>query len=81
MRKLINVIIDEKVQMSERALPFEREMRNIEEPQDIIFLRFAEEEEMAQEKEGLVQLLEIDDFLCGGGVVVKTGGSSSGSSC
>ena len=38
-------------------------MTQIHEPQDIIFLRYGEEENLTQEKEGLSQLLMIDDFL------------------
>ena len=38
-------------------------MRHIKEPQDILYMRYAEEEGLAQEKEGLIQLLEIDDYL------------------
>lgn len=43
--------------------PFEQELATIHEPQDIIFLRYGEEENLTQEKDGLSQLLMIDDFL------------------
>ena len=33
------------------------------EPFDIVYLRYAEEEGLTQEKDGLVQLLNIDDYL------------------
>jgi hypothetical protein len=38
-------------------------LTQIHEPQDIIFLRYGEEENLTQEKEGLSQLLMIDDYL------------------
>ena len=40
-------------------------MQNIAEPKDIVYMRYAEEEGLTQEKEGLQQLLSIDDYLNG----------------
>lgn len=42
---------------------FEEELKAIKLPEDIIYMRYAEEEGLTQEKEGLAQLLEIDDYL------------------
>lgn len=49
--------------MKVKLEPFEQELAQIHEPQDIIFLRYGEEENLTQEKDGLSQLLMIDDFL------------------
>jgi hypothetical protein len=35
----------------------------VKEPLDILFLKFAEEEGLTQEKEGLLQLIEIYDYI------------------
>lgn len=43
--------------------PFEEESKEIKEPQDILYMRYAEEEGLTQEKDGLMQLLDIDDYL------------------
>ena len=61
--KAITSILDEIKQIKVKLEPFEQELAQIHEPQDIIFLRYGEEEKLTQEKEGLSQLLMIDDFL------------------
>lgn len=63
LRKIVSSLVEEREKVESRIVPFEEELKTIKEPQDILFMRYAEEEGLAQEKDGLVQLLEIDDFL------------------
>lgn len=50
IRKLFNLLQDEKGKIEEKMIPFEVEHESIVEPFDIIYLKFAEEEGLTQEK-------------------------------
>ncbi len=63
MKKVLSGLSEEKLKLEGKLEIFDEELKKIVEPQDIVFMRYAEEEGLTQEKEGLLQLLKIDDFL------------------
>lgn len=63
MKKVLSCLGEEKLKLEGKFEAFDEELKNIVEPQDIVFMRYAEEEGLTQEKEGLLQLLRIDDYL------------------
>jgi hypothetical protein len=63
IKKALNLVSEEKEKIFPKLVPFEDELKSIKLPQDIVYMRYAEEEGLTQEKDGLVQLLEIDDYL------------------
>jgi hypothetical protein len=50
LKKLISVLSDERTKVEEKLLPLEAENEQVKEPQDILFLKFAEEEALTQER-------------------------------
>lgn len=50
LRKVVTMLTDERGKIEEKLMPFEAELEQAKEPLDILFLKFAEEEGLTQEK-------------------------------
>ena len=63
VKKLVGILNEEKSGIDEKLAVFESEYEQVREPEDILLLRWAEEERMTQERESLVLLIEVYDWL------------------
>ena len=48
LRKIVKLLNEERQKVEEKLIPLENEQEQVKEPQDIMFLRFAEEEGLTQ---------------------------------
>ena len=62
---MVNLFNEERQKVEEKLAPLEAEHEQVKEPQDILFLKFVEEENLTQQREGLMHLVELYDYLNG----------------